>query len=225
MNPAQQILMKTLPYNIDQIFSQICQYKIFEVNLKRAILMNDKSNIIKVRLINSMWFEKWKKISCYEGIKDELNMCLTIPENYKTSINNYYQVVLNLQLTEKLDPDINNNSLLSSFDNSLGRCEIDPYSNFELISPELWDCFVPPNTNNINNGTLIELNVDYLTKNSLMINLSRKSCYIIFWRINIMIIQKEDLHLICSFFCELEEVLGMGIEELLQGIFFRLLVN
>ena len=184
MNPAQQKLMQNLPYNIEQIFNQICQYKIFEVNLKRAILMNNNSNIKKVRLINYSWFEKWKKISCYEGIKDELNMCQTIPENYKNSIQNFYQVVQSLQIAEKLDPNINNNSILSGFDNSLGMCEIDPYSNFELISPDLWDCFVPINTNNINNGTSIELNIHYLTKNSLMIHLSRKSCYIIFWRTN-----------------------------------------
>ena len=177
--------MNSLPYNIDQIFTQICHYKIFEVNLKRAILMNDKSNIKKVRLINSTWFEKWKKISCYEGIKDELNMCSTIPENYNNSLNNYYRVVQNLEIGGKLDLNVNNNnSLMSGFKDYQGNYEINPYSNFDLISPELWDSFFPQNLGNINNATLIELDIDYLTKNSLIINLSKKSCYIIFWNKN-----------------------------------------
>ena len=137
MSYGQQILMNSLPYNIDQIFTQICHYKIFEVNLKRAILMNDKSNIKKVRLINSTWFEKWKKISCYEGIKDELNMCSTIPENYNNSLNNYYRVVQNLEIGGKLDLNVNNNSLMSGFKDYQGNYEINPYSNFDLISPEL----------------------------------------------------------------------------------------
>ena len=160
MNNAQQILMQSIPYNVEEIFNQICQYKIFEVNLKRAILMNDKSNIYKVRFINSAWFEKWKKISGYEGIKDELYMNQSIPENYKNCINNYYKVVQNLEITEKLDPNINNPIIFSGFNHSLGRFEINPTANFELISPELWHCFAPKNSNNINRGTTIELDIE-----------------------------------------------------------------
>ena len=184
MNNAQQILMQSIPYNVEEIFNQICQYKIFEVNLKRAILMNDKSNIYKVRFINSAWFEKWKKISGYEGIKDELYMNQSIPENYKNCINNYYNVVQNLEITEKLDPNINNHIIFSGFNHSIGRFEINPTANFELISPELWHCFAPKNSNNINRGTTIELGIDYLTKNSLIVHLNKNSCYILFWKSN-----------------------------------------
>ena len=67
--------------NIDTIFTQICQYKCFQVNLKRAILQNKPNKIQRVRLINSNWFNKWKKISCYEAIKDELDLGISIQQN------------------------------------------------------------------------------------------------------------------------------------------------
>ena len=173
-------------YTKQQLFVQMCQYKVFQVNLKRVILKNDYSNFKKVRLINSEWFKKWKKISCYEAIKDELDMSQTIEENY-SNIKEYYEtIVKNLEITDYLEPNINNNSIVCGYDNSLNRCKINPNANFEIISPELWNSFVPPNTNNINNGTLIELDVEYLTKMALMINLDKNSCYIVFWNI------KED---------------------------------
>ena len=182
MNNGLQ-LMQNIPYNVEEIFNQICQYKIFEVNLKRAILMNDNSNIYKVRLINYSWFENWKKLSGYEGIKDELYMNQSIPDNYKNCINNYFNVIQNLEITGKLDPNINNTSIFSGI-NSYGRFEIDPLANFELISPELWHSFVPKNSNNINRGTTIELDINYLTKNSLIVHLTKNSCYILFWKTN-----------------------------------------
>ena len=171
-------------YSEEQIFVQMCQYKVFEVNLKRVVLKNDFSNFKKVRLINSKWFQKWKKISCYEAIKDELDMGQTIEANYK-NIKEYYKTIIkNLEVVDNLEPKINNQSLISGYDNSLNRCTIDPNADFELISPELWDSFVPPNTDNINNGECIELDVVNLTKMVLMINLDKNSCYIVFWNIN-----------------------------------------
>ena len=180
MNYGEQLLAQKFPYSTKEIFNQICYYKIFEVNLKRAILMNDKSNIQKVRFINSEWFEKWKKLSYYEAIKDELNMNQTIQENYNNSIKNYLTIIQNSELMDKLDSNINNSILFNFLGN--GKVEIDPYSNFEIISPELWDCFVP--SNNINNGTSIELKVGYFTKDSLFINLTDNSCYLIFWKLH-----------------------------------------
>ena len=182
MNYQQQILTKKIPYSEKEIFNQICLYKVFEVNLKRAILMNDKSYIKKVSLINAEWFEKWKKLSFYEAIKDELNMNQSIEENFSNSIKNYYTVIQNFDFQENLPPEINNNSIYSGYNNHTGKIEIDPYFNFELISPELWNSFVPPN--NINNGTAIELDIEYLTKDSLVVDLSSKSCYIFFWKMH-----------------------------------------
>ena len=200
-------------YSEEQIFVQIYQYKIFEVNLKRAILKNDFSIIKKVRLINSNWFNKWKKISCYEAIKDELDMGSKIEDNY-SNIKEYYKTIKrNLGVVDNLEPKINNQSLISGYDNSLNRCTIDSNSDFELISPELWDCFVPPNTSNINNGECIELDIECLTKMTLMINLDKNSCYIIFWNIN-----KEKLEKIILIFPDegqrylvIENLIKLGI--------------
>ena len=182
MNYQQQMLSKRIPYSEKEIFNQICLYKIFEVNLKRAILMNDKSYIKKVSLINSEWFEKWKKLSYYEAIKDELNMNQSIQENYNNIIKNYYNIIQNFDIQENLPPEINNNSVYSGYNDNTGKIEIDPYFNFELISPELWNSFVPPNS--INNGTGIDLDIEYLTKDSLIVDLSSKSCYIFFWKMH-----------------------------------------
>ena len=88
MNISQQYF-QNLPYNLDTIFTQICQYKCFQVNLKRSILRNNPNAIKKVRLINSNWFDKWKKISCYEAIKDELDLGISIQQNYNKNKNNY----------------------------------------------------------------------------------------------------------------------------------------
>ena len=87
---AQNTNNKT-PYTIEQIFQQICQFKVFVVNLKRAVLLGNQNFLDKVYLINSDWFQRWKKISCYEAIKDELSMTDDIPNNYsqKDIIVNY----------------------------------------------------------------------------------------------------------------------------------------
>ena len=92
-----------LPYTINDIFTQICYYKIFEVQLKRAILTNNKNVLTRVALINSAWFEKWKKISCYEAIKDELNMCQTINDNRNNLMGTYIEMIDNLSIKEYFD--------------------------------------------------------------------------------------------------------------------------
>ena len=183
-NNYQYKPLNNFPYNIELTFIQICQYKCFEVNLKRALLMNKKENFKKVRLINSLWFDKWKKISCYEAIKDELDIGHSIKTNFQNNKINYLKIFKNLQIVENLESNINNNLIVSGFDDSLGKITINPYSNFELISQELWDSFVPPNTNNPNEGTLIELDVEYFTDLALAISLNKTASYIVFWNLN-----------------------------------------
>lgn len=178
---ANKLMLQKSPYNLEQIFTQICQYKVFLVNLKRSVILGDKNFLKTVCLINSVWFQKWKKLSCYEAIKDELNMCDDIPTNYKKNINNYIEIVNNLQITESLDVNIDNNSINRSFYGQ--EIEIDPDSNFDIISPELWDNFTS-GPQNINNGTKIEIKIDYITKDSIEIKLGLKSAYIIFWNLN-----------------------------------------
>lgn len=184
MNSNQRLSLMNFPYNIEQTFIQICYYKIFQVNLKRIILTKNKNLIKNVRLINSIWFEKWKKLSGYEAIKDDLNMSQSIRDNYNLNLNNYLDILNNLSINETLENNINNFSIIGGYNESIKKYEINPYSNFDIISPELWDNFVPSNTVNVNNGTLVELELEYLTKKSLILNLNKTSCYIIFWNIN-----------------------------------------
>ena len=175
MNDNEQF--KNTPYTLNDIFNQICQYKCYEVNLKRTLLMNQPITS-KVCLINSYWFEQWKKISCYEAIKDELNMNCGVQENYQNHIKDYLCVVQKLNNTEILPQEINNSEIFGDFDEMLGRDNIDEETEFELISRDLWNSFYPQN-----NETLIELDVKYLTKeqDSVYVDLSNNSCYILYW--------------------------------------------
>lgn len=184
MLTSQQLIFKNHPYNLESLFTQVCKYKCFETNLKRAVLLNDQSFIKKVRLINSKWFDIWKKISCYEAIKDELDMGSSIPMNFNKNKNNYLAIIKNLEIGDILDNNIGNNLLFSGFDNFSGRVILNRKYEFELISPELWDSLVPPYSNNIINCVSIELDVEYLTKMTLMIKLSKNADFIIFWNLN-----------------------------------------
>ena len=180
-NNAQSLLIKNIPYDIPTLFTQLYQNKCFEVNLKRALLMENYSNLPKVNIINAYWFSQWKKVSCYEAIKDELNIYCSCQENFQSILNNYYKVVQKINIDEKLDKNIDNNYLAGEYDDSIGGLGIDEECEFDIISKELWDCFVPQNSNNINNGTSIELKLETLTKDSLLVNLNKTACYIIYW--------------------------------------------
>ena len=99
-NPS---LVKGTPFTIEQIFEQVCEYKVFLVNLKRAVLLGNQNFITKVCLINSDWFQRWKKISCYEAIKDELSMFDDVATNYQKNIDNYRKIMQNLNITDIID--------------------------------------------------------------------------------------------------------------------------
>ena len=182
INKANIKMKNRTPYSLEQIFTQVCEYKVFLVNLKREVLLrNGNQQFIKnVCLINSDWFNKWKKISCYEAIKDELNMCDNISTNYQKNVKQYIQILNNLEMADSLDVNIDNNSIGREYnENSI---EISPESNFDIISPELWNNFTKDSQ--INNGTKIEIEISYITKDSFEIKLGQRSTYIIFWNIN-----------------------------------------
>ena len=180
-NKAQEILSRNIPYNIDTLFTQICLYKCFEVNLLRALFATDKS-LKKIKLINAYWFDKWKKISCYQAIRHELNMNCSIQDNFKFNINNYYKIVESINIEEQLDNNIENDYIISEYDKTMNRVCVDHESEFEIISNELWDCFLQQsNTNQLNIGTSVELDLEYLTNDSLIIHLNDEASYIIFW--------------------------------------------
>jgi len=181
MSKAQDLLSRNIPYQFDTLFTQICLYKCFEVNLLRALFGTDTS-LKKIKLINAYWFDKWKKISCYEAIKNELNMNCSIQDNLKYNINNYYKIVESINIEEKLDNNIENDYIISEYDKDMNRVGVDHEAEFEIISNELWDCFLKQdNTNKLDVGTPVELDLEYLTNDSLIIHLNSRASYIIYW--------------------------------------------
>ena len=108
-------------------------------------------------------------------------MCNDIPTNYNNNINSYVTILNNLNLNDCLDIDINNHSIGRNMVD--GEVEITPESEFDIISTDLWNNFTM-NNNNYNNGTMIELGISYLSKDSLEIKLGKNASYIIFWDIN-----------------------------------------
>ena len=180
-NNAEVLLSKNIPYNIDTLFTQICYYKVFEVNLLRTLFGTDNS-LKKIKLINSYWFDKWKKVSCYEAIKHELNMNCTIQDNFKCNINNYYKIVETINNEDQLDNNIENDYIISEYDKEMNRINVDHETEFEIISNDLWNSFLQQNnTNRVNIGTPVELDLENLTNDSLIIHLNSKASYIIFW--------------------------------------------
>ena len=58
----QNVINQIIPYDLNTIINQIYQYKCFEININRALLLGD-NKISKVYLINNYWFNHWKKVS------------------------------------------------------------------------------------------------------------------------------------------------------------------
>ena len=180
INNGDNSLFQNIPYKLNEIFTQICYYKCYEVNLKRALLMDNIQNLQNVCLINAYWFEQWKNISCYEEIKDELSMNANITENFKLNYQNYNRIVQKINNHEKLDIEINNKYIFGEYDEMLNRYGVDEEAEFELISCELWNSF---NTKN-NNEKIMQIQLEHLSNDSLIVQLNNNSCYIIFWERN-----------------------------------------
>ena len=62
MQNGQNLLLNKTPYDIDTLFTQLCNYKCFEVGLIKTLFQTG-SNLKTINLINSYWFDQWKKIS------------------------------------------------------------------------------------------------------------------------------------------------------------------
>ena len=78
----QSAISQIIPYDLNTIIKQIYQYKCFEVNINRALLLGDNKNVAKICLINGYWFNHWKKVSCYQIMKNEVD--LNFPNNNDT---------------------------------------------------------------------------------------------------------------------------------------------
>lgn len=179
-NNVQNFFLNKIPYDINTLFTQLCQYKCFEVGLLRALFQTDLS-LNKINLINAFWFEQWKKISCYETIKNELNINCSIIQNYNDSINNYSKIVQTINNQDHLSKNIENDYIISEFDPQLNRNGVDYDTEFELISTDLWNSFLQTNNNNIYSEIPVQVDLEHLNKDSLIFHLSNKACYIIFW--------------------------------------------
>ena len=192
----QSEINKIIPYDINTIITQLYQYKLFETNLKRVLFFGNK-NLNNICLINAYWFNHWKKVSCYHIMKDEIELnAQNNNMNYLAlGLNNAFQIINSTEKYEPLDQKIDNNDLkVESESNPQQNC-VDWESEFDIISPELWNLFAP--NGNINQNTNINLNLEFLSSDSRVINISDKACYVIFLNIDkkkfgIFILKLED---------------------------------
>ena len=177
----QNEILKIIPYDINTIINQIYQYKCLEINLMRALILGNNSNIQKICLINGYWFNHWKKVSCCQIIKNELEI------NYQNNnmnvlsniLFNAFQKMNSSHHFEILNPNIENLDITSESGFNPQQLSVDWEAEFDVISCELWNLFVP--VGNMNQNTKIELNLEYLSNDALMANLSCEAIYVIFW--------------------------------------------
>ena len=181
MQPNYQAeIQKIIPYDINTILTQIYQYKLFETNLIGTLFLGDQ-NLKSVCLINNYWFNHWKKVSCYKIIKDKIE--LNAQNNNMMILSSCFTTIfMNMNLMENyepLDPKIDNDDIKAeNFINPQPIC-VDWESEFDIISPELWTLFVP--NGNINQNSLINMNLEFLSNDSRIINISDNAGYVIFW--------------------------------------------
>ena len=181
MQPNYQAeIQKIIPYDINTILTQIYQYKLFETNLIGTLFLGDQ-NLKSVCLINNYWFNHWKKVSCYKIIKDKIE--LNAQNNNMMILSSCFTTIfMNMNLMENyepLDPKIDNDDIKAeNFINPQLKC-VDWESEFDIISPELWTLFVP--NGNINQNSLINMNLEFLSNDSRIINISDNAGYVIFW--------------------------------------------
>ena len=175
------MMFNLIPYDINTILNQIYQYKCFLVNINRALLLgNNISNIQKICLINSYWFNHWKKLVCYEVFQNEIDLNYH-NNNFNVLGNGFCNIFQNINTDanfEPLEQGVNNDEL-KSFDPNINQQCIDWDSEFDIISLELWNLLFPQN--NINNNYKFEFNLEKINSDSLIVNFSDNACYVFFW--------------------------------------------
>ena len=167
----QNEILKIIPYDINTIINQIYQYKCLEINLMRALILGNNSNIQKICLINGYWFNHWKKVSCCQIIKNELEInCQNNNMNILSNIlSNAFQKMNSSHHFEMLNQNIENLDITCENGFNPQQLNVDWEAEFDVISCELWNLFVP--VGNMNQNTKIELNLEYLSNDALMVNL------------------------------------------------------
>ena len=180
----QSEIIKIIPYDINTIIMQLYQYKLFETNMNRVLVFGNNQVLKNICLINAYWFNHWKKVSCYHLMEKEIELSTQNNNmNYlATCLNNAFQNMNSTEKFEPLEPKIDNNDLKVENDINSLQCYVDWESEFDIISPELWNLFVP--NGNINQNTNINFNLENLSNDSRVVNISDKACYFIFWNID-----------------------------------------
>ena len=169
-------LLPEIPfYNNSLIFNQLYTLKSYEVLQKKLIFFGNATPIDLIP-ISKKWFSKWKKITCYEAIKDMINIEIPLLQN--CIFNSYFSIVqsINYGGNDQLDSNMHNESI---YEKSSGNVTIKPESNFELINPELYNLLLQ-NTNQNNNNMI---NVQgYCIKNMIIFDLNQLSFYVLYWK-------------------------------------------
>ena len=92
---------------------------------------------------------------------------------------NIFQNINSFERFDILDPNIDNNYIKGeNISNPQQNC-VDWESEFDIISPELWNLFAP--MGNINQNTNINFDLEFLSNDSKMVNFSDQAIYVIFW--------------------------------------------
>jgi len=154
----QSEINKIIPYYINTIITQLYQYKLFETNLKRVFFFGNK-NLNNICLINAYCFNHWKKVPCYHIMKDEIELIVqNNTMNYlPVGLNNAFQIINSTEKFEPLDQKIDNNDLKVKSESNPQKHYVDLESEFDIISPDLWNLFAP--NGNINQNTNINFNL------------------------------------------------------------------
>ena len=174
----QAEITKRIPYDINTIINQLYQYRLFEEKLIDALCFCDKS-LTNVCLINNYWFNHWKKLSCYEIMKLKIDKNINNTNLLSTFLTTAFMKKNLAGIYEPLDPKIDNEDIRAENLNNSQQICVDWESEFDIISPELWNLFAP--NGSINQNSFINMKFEFLSNDANIINISDIAGYIIFW--------------------------------------------
>ena len=158
------------------VFSQLYTLRKYEVALKKTLFFGNNTQAIFVP-INKNWFSKWKRMTCYEAIKDIINIEIPALQNFNIIFNNYISMVqkINKGDDEQLNQNMKNENI---YEKLYGPVSIKPESSFELINIELFNLLLENTTQNNKNMITVQ---GYSTNNMIIIDLNLYSFYVLYW--------------------------------------------
>ena len=174
----QAEITKRIPYDINTIINQLYQYRLFEEKLIDALCFCDKS-LTNVCLINNYWFNHWKKLSCYEIMKLKIDKNINNTNLLSTFLTTAFMKKNLAGIYEPLDQKIDNEDIIAENLNNSQQICVDWESEFDIISPELWNLFAP--NGSINQNSFINMKFEFLSNDANIINISDIAGYVIFW--------------------------------------------